>query len=83
MTTTSNPISLSGHTAKRGWTIIVGAALGIGAATVAAPAVHSESTPARHVEPTTEYSELTFVAEWATAQGLSGLSPASLRSPTD
>ena len=84
MTTTNNCIpTRSISAANRKWTIIVGVALGVGAATAAASAVQSGSAPARDVDPTAVYSELAPIADWARAQGLSGLSPASLRPATD
>ncbi len=84
MTTSSNSLpTTSISTVNRKWAIVVGVALGIAATGATASALHSETMPARHVEPTTADSELTFVAEWARAQGLGGLSPASLRSTTD
>jgi hypothetical protein len=89
MTTTNNSIPTKSTAAdsfpmaRRKWTIIVGVALGVGAATLAASAVQSESAPAHEVDPATVYSELTSITDWARTQGLSGLSPASLRPVTD
>jgi hypothetical protein len=84
MTTTNNSIPTRSISAvNRKWTIIAGVALGIGAATVAGPAVQGGSARAHEVDPTAVYSELAPVADWARAHGLSGLSPASVRSATD
>ena len=75
----ADPVS----TARRKWTIMVGVALGVGAATLAASAAHGDSAPAHDVHPTAVYSELTQVIDWARTNGLTGLSPASLRPATD
>ena len=84
MTTSSNSLpTTSISTVNRKWAIVVGAALGIAATGVTASAVQSGSASARELDPATAYSELTLITEWARAQGLGGLSPASLRSPTD
>lgn len=58
---------------------MVGVALGVGAATLAASAVQGGSEPAHQVDPIRVYAELAPLAHWATEHGLSGLSPASLR----
>jgi hypothetical protein len=84
MTTTNNPIPTKSIAAvNRKWTIIVGVAIGVGAATLAASAVQSDSAPAHKVDPAPAYTELAPLAQWARAEGLSGLSPASLRPATD
>ena len=82
MTTNNSIPTRSISAVNRKWTIIVGVALGVGAATVAASAVQSGSAPAHKVDPAV-YSELRLVTDWARSQGLSGLSPASLRPATD
>jgi hypothetical protein len=84
MTTTNNPIATRTIAAvNRRWTITVGVALGIGAATLAASAAQGGSEPVHQVDPIPVYAELAPLAQWATEQGLSGLSPASLRPASD
>jgi hypothetical protein len=82
MTTHSNSIpTTSIPTINRKWTIVAGVALGVGA--LAASVVQDESASARQDDPAAAYAELAPIVEWAEAQGLSGLSPASLRPVAD
>ena len=84
MTTTNNPILTTAVSpANRKRAVLVGVVLGIGAATLAASVVQGEPAPSHKVDPATVYSELAPVTAWARSQGLSGLSPASLRRGAD
>ena len=84
MTTTNKPFPTEALSAvNRTWTIMVGVALGVGAATLVASAAQGGSEPAHHVDPVPVYAELAPLAQWATEQGLSGLSPASLHPAGD
>ena len=84
MTTINKPFPIESISAvSRTRTIMVGVALGVGAATLAASAVQGGSGPAHQVDPIPVYAELAPLAQWATEQGLSGLSPASLHPAGD
>ena len=78
-TTSSISTTSSRSTAQRA--IVVGVALGVGAMT--ASVAGGGSASARHDDPAAVYADLAHITEWARAQGLGGLSPASLRPVAD